>query len=518
MAWSTSTGSVRAGTASAEAEALADVAALAQVVTALGQASTRQAAVDAALGEIRRAFGWAYASYWEVDPDGPVLRFAQESGSVNDEFRKVTLNATFAPGVGLSGRTWKARSLVFVSDLAEMTDCVRAPVAQRAGVKSGLCLPVIVNGAVAGTMDFFTTHVLTLSAARRAMLQVIGDLVSQCLTRLEQEEEARASASDSAAITRVVTALADASDEQSALMAALSTVREAFGWAYGSVWKVAEDGLLRFAVESGTVNDEFRQVTVEASFAEGVGLAGRAWKQRKLVFTKDLGEMTDCVRAPVAQRAGVKSGVCLPLIVNEQVVATMDFFALETLNPAPSRLQALSSVSELVAQAVGRLRSSAAVAAMAGELSLSVEHVAAGAAKATAVASEAVDRSNQALSVMTTLTESSQAIGNIAKVISSIADQTNLLALNATIEAARAGESGRGFAVVAGEVKELARATSHATDDVRDKITAIQEDTDHATDAIKSIGETIRQIHEIQNDLASVMEEQSVIAQAFRTT
>ncbi len=499
------------------ADSLADVMALELVVDALGKASTKQDAVDTALKTVRTAFGWAYASYWQVDPDAHVLRFAQESGSVNAEFRQVTLAATFAPGVGLSGRTWKSRTLVFVADLAEMTDCVRAPVAQRAGVKSGVCLPVIINGAVVGTMDFFTTQVLTLSSPRRALLEVIAKLISQCLTRLEQEEFAKARAADSAAITTVVTALSAATDEQSALVSALGTVREAFGWAYGSVWKVALDGPLRFAVESGSVNDEFRRVTLEASFAKGVGLSGRAWQQRKPVFVRDLGEVTDCVRAPVAQRAGVKSGVCLPLIVNEQVVATMDFFALETLELSPTRMQALTSVSELVAQALGRLQHSATVAQMAAELSLSVEHVAEGANKANAVASEAVARSDQALRMMSTLGESSQAIGNIAKVISSIADQTNLLALNATIEAARAGEAGRGFAVVAGEVKELARETSQATGDVRDKIATIQEDTSKATEAISSIGETIRQINEIQNDLASVMEEQSVIAQAFRT-
>jgi GAF domain-containing protein len=377
-----------------EAQALADVRALDAVVKALGQATTKQAAVDAALATVRTAFGWAYASYWQVDADDNVLRFAQESGSVNAEFRAVTLAATFAPGVGLSGRTWKSRSLVFVEDLAVMTDCVRAPVAQRAGVKSGLCLPVIVDGAVVGTMDFFTTKVLTLSTPRRELLHVIAHLISQSLTRLEREDLAVASAADSAAITTVVTALSTATDEQTALIAALGTVREAFGWAYGSVWKVASDGLLRFAVESGSVNDEFRRVTLEASFAQGVGLSGRAWQQRKPVFVKDLGEMTDCVRAPVAQRAGVKSGICLPLIVNDQVLATMDFFALETLELSASRLQALTSVGELVAQALGRLQRTATVAAMAAELSLSVEHVAEGANKATAVASEAVARAD----------------------------------------------------------------------------------------------------------------------------
>lgn len=70
---------------------------------------------------------------------------------------------------------------------------------------------------------------------------------------------------------------------------------------------------------------------------------------------------------------------------------------------------------------------------------------------------------------------SSQEIGNVIKVISSIAQQTNLLALNATIEAARAGDAGRGFSVVASEVKELAKQTAKATEDISNKITAVQK-------------------------------------------
>src|SRR5262249_45455688 len=75
------------------------------------------------------------------------------------------------------------------------------------------------------------------------------------------------------------------------------------------------------------------------------------------------------------------------------------------------------------------------------------------------------------------LGESSAEVGQVIKVITSIAQQTNLLALNATIEAARAGEAGKGFAVVANEVKELAKATARATEDIGQRIEAIQADT-----------------------------------------
>jgi len=104
---------------------------------------------------------------------------------------------------------------------------------------------------------------------------------------------------------------------------------------------------------------------------------------------------------------------------------------------------------------------------------------------------------------------SSHEIGKVIKVITSIAQQTNLLALNATIEAARAGEAGRGFAVVANEVKELAKQTAAATEDISHKIEAIQSDTRGSIAAIEEIGRIIGEISDIQNTIASAVEEQA---------
>jgi methyl-accepting chemotaxis protein len=107
------------------------------------------------------------------------------------------------------------------------------------------------------------------------------------------------------------------------------------------------------------------------------------------------------------------------------------------------------------------------------------------------------------------LGDSSSEIGQVIKVITSIAQQTNLLALNATIEAARAGEAGKGFAVVANEVKELAKETARATEDISRKIEAIQTDTKAAVDAIASISGVIHQINDISSTIATAVEEQN---------
>ena len=151
----------------------------------------------------------------------------------------------------------------------------------------------------------------------------------------------------------------------------------------------------------------------------------------------------------------------------------------------------------------------ATVAASAEEMSASVKEIAQNSSEAARVASEAVAVASETNRTITKLGESSIEIGKVVKVITSIAEQTNLLALNATIEAARAGEAGKGFAVVANEVKELAKQTATATEDISRKITVIQGDTTSAITAIQQIGKVIGRINDISNTIASAVEEQS---------
>ncbi|MEM9190893.1 MAG: methyl-accepting chemotaxis protein [Myxococcota bacterium] len=149
------------------------------------------------------------------------------------------------------------------------------------------------------------------------------------------------------------------------------------------------------------------------------------------------------------------------------------------------------------------------VAAGVEELNASVKEIAQNAAEASAVATEGVSVAQTTNDSVSKLGESSRQIGKVIKVITSIAQQTNLLALNATIEAARAGEAGKGFAVVANEVKELAKETAKATEDIGQKIEAIQTDTHDAVTAIDRISDIISRVNEIQATIAAAVEEQT---------
>ncbi len=149
------------------------------------------------------------------------------------------------------------------------------------------------------------------------------------------------------------------------------------------------------------------------------------------------------------------------------------------------------------------------VATGSEEMSASIKEIAQNSTQAAKVARSAVEMAEKTNATVSKLGDSSAEIGQVIKVITSIAEQTNLLALNATIEAARAGEAGKGFAVVANEVKELANQTAKATEDISQKIEAIQEDTKSSVDAIGEITMIINQINDISNTIASAVEEQS---------
>ncbi|HLM04987.1 MAG TPA: GAF domain-containing protein [Blastococcus sp.] len=498
------------------AEARANVAAVTEVVQELAAAHTSEDAIRTALDLVRERFGWAYGSYWRVDPASQALTFVQESGSAGDEFRQVTLAASFREGVGLAGRAWKARDLVFVPDLAEVRDCVRAPAAQRVGVRSGICFPLMEDGEVTGTMDFFATETLAPSAERLDTLRAIGRLVSQAIERVLTSERQAEAARDMAAVNTVLREVSRATSQESAMAAALTSIREGFGWAYGSYWAVdPEDRTLKFVQEAGSAGQEFRDVTLAASFREGVGLSGRAWRTRDLVFVEDLAQVTDCVRAPAAQRAGVKSGVCLPIMAGGDVVGTMDFFATTTLTLSQGRGDALRNTAFLLGQAMERFLSAERLQTAGRELLDSITEVERNVLSATSVASDGKRLTEEANESVAGLGDSSADIGKVVKVIRGIADQTNLLALNATIEAARAGEAGRGFAVVANEVKELAAETARATTDVDAKVTAIQEQVERVVTALGAISSIVEQINETQTVIGGVLTEQSAVTRAI---
>lgn len=181
--------------------------------------------------------------------------------------------------------------------------------------------------------------------------------------------------------------------------------------------------------------------------------------------------------------------------------------------------QETSQQATVVSESAGQVsQAMQTVASGMEEMSATVNEIAKNSGEAARISSNAVNITNATNDSMIKLRTSSAEIGEVVKVITSIAEQTKLLALNATIEAARAGEAGKGFAVVANEVKELAKQTAKATEEISLKIGAIQHDTVSSVDAINEISKIIMEVNSIQNTIAGAVEEQTATTNEIART
>ena len=245
---------------------------------------------------------------------------------------------------------------------------------------------------------------------------------------------------------------------------------------------------------------------------------------RKIVRLVELvaaGDLQSTLEAPPGQPLGPLSRTINGMVEGlRQTVSAISRSSL-ALSTASQQLSAVSTqvsanseettaqsnVVSAAAEQVGKNLQT--VATSAEEMSSTINEIAKSATEAAKVSTQAAAVAARTNGTVSKLGESSVEIGNVVKVITSIAEQTNLLALNATIEAARAGEAGKGFAVVANEVKELAKQTANATEEISGKISAIQTDARAAVAAIQEIAGIINQINALQTTIASSVEEQA---------
>lgn len=269
--------------------------------------------------------------------------------------------------------------------------------------------------------------------------------------------------------------------------------------AYKEFWTKLVHGEYQ-AGEFRRIGKNGKEIWIQASYNPILDRRGQPFKIVK--FATD-------ISVQVGQREQL--GEVMSLVANN---ATALGGAAEELSAVSTEMSANAEDTSAQANAVSAAAEQVSmnmqtVAAGVEEMGASVQEIAGNAHEAAKVAQQAVLVAETTNATIAKLGASSSDIGKVIKVITSIAEQTNLLALNATIEAARAGDAGKGFAVVANEVKELAKETSKATEDIGQKIEAIQADTRGAIETINQINQIIGHINGISNTIASAVEEQT---------
>jgi methyl-accepting chemotaxis protein len=218
---------------------------------------------------------------------------------------------------------------------------------------------------------------------------------------------------------------------------------------------------------------------------------------RRMARVRSRAQRADEALRELARSVAVSTGALATTV--EELVAS----SAEVAPPTDPGSDAVAAAADEVSCSVQTL------AAGVQQLQTSLGEVARSADEAVLVVQAVVGETESTTRTVARLGDSSREIGEVVEVITAIAAQTNLLALNATIEAARAGAAGTGFAVVAGEVKDLARETAAATEDIARRVEAIQADTAGAVAAIGRISEVIGRIDDHQRTIAAAVEQQS---------
>jgi methyl-accepting chemotaxis protein len=240
--------------------------------------------------------------------------------------------------------------------------------------------------------------------------------------------------------------------------------------------------------------------------AEAIAGGDLSGEDLKLTSTDELADLTTAINKMQSKLrtiiTSISNNAQQVAVASEEFSATSQQISANS-EKTSAQVHVVSAASEQVNL---NLQS---VATATEQMHTSIDDIAKSATEAAKIAGEALSSATETNDIITRLGDSSAKIGQVIKVITSIAQQTNLLALNATIEAARAGEAGKGFAVVANEVKELAKQTAKATEDIGQRIAAIQSDASIAVDAIAKVAQVIARVSDISSVIAAAVEEQS---------
>jgi methyl-accepting chemotaxis protein len=504
---------------------------IAEVAATLDAASADEA-LGVALECLQAKLAYDSASLWTENEDGD-LRCRARVGELNKKFGERLDELEVPAGAGLLGKAGRQLDIVQSADLSANRKCPLAKVAASAGGSSAVVVPIHDAEQALGFFFCVNRGELELEDADSQALKIVAKLAAlHCRGKSQQAaetadpakgEQARDLAAQLQALSesqimvefdRVGNVLDANANFLSAVGYGLEEIRgchhqmfvpesERGTPEYKSFWAALSRGEPR-AGRFRRVGQRGAEVWLQGTYTPVRDSQGTPFKVVKYAIdvTREVLQERQEKQQSRSVEASVRENATRLNTAAEELGATANTMLANTEDTA-TRANTVAAASEEVAVTVRTVASSVE------EMSASIREIARSASQAADVAGHAVASAEETNQTVARLGQSSAEIGNVIKVITSIAQQTNLLALNATIEAARAGEAGKGFAVVANEVKELAKETAKATEEIGQKIESIQRNTNGAVTAIKNIADIIKRISDIQSTIASAVEEQS---------
>ena len=367
-------------------EAMRSTRLLQNIADAANEASSIDGAIRTCLDEVCAHTGWPVGHAYVLAADGSG---ALEPSSIWHlsrprrfaDFRRATSSTQLAPGEGLPGRVLASGEPAWIVDVTADPNFPRAQAAEITGVKAGFAFPVLVGREVVAVLEFFAEEAVEPDAALLEIMAHVGTQLGRVVERARAEDALREQTKIVSLLHQTAFDANQARDVEHALKSCLDSICAYTGWPVGHVYVRAPGEPAKLVPSTVWHLDKprrfasFRKVTEEATFESGVGLPGRVLETGKPAWIVDVTKDKNFPRAKLAKNIGVKAGFAIPVLTGSEVVAVLEFFSPEAVEPDEALLDVLNNIGGQVGRVIERKRAEEELARKEAQLRLALDNM-----------------------------------------------------------------------------------------------------------------------------------------------
>ena len=367
-------------------EAMRSTRLLQKIADAANEASSIDGAIRTCLDEVCAHTGWPVGHAYVLAADGSG---ALEPSSIWHlgrprrfaAFRRATRSTRLAPGEGLPGRVLASGEPAWIVDVTADPNFPRAQAAETTGVKAGFAFPVLVGREVVAVLEFFAEEAVEPDAALLEIMAHVGTQLGRVVERARAEDALREKTKTVGLLHQTAFDANQAQDVEHALKGCLDAICAYTGWPVGHVYVRAPGEPAKLVPSTVWHLDKprrfasFRKVTEAATFESGVGLPGRVLESGEPAWIVDVTKDKNFPRAKLAKDIGVKAGFAIPVLIGSKVVAVLEFFSPDAVEPDEALLDVLNNIGGQVGRVIERKRAEEELAEKEAQLRLAMDNM-----------------------------------------------------------------------------------------------------------------------------------------------